>query len=1091
MQAVMHPHISASASTFGSRSTPPTPSTSSSTSSNESPPLSRQTSKPAVSSFLERERLAENRLQQYEAMKRGEVLPSNPMSPASNNSSPTVLPVAFGNSISATVTITNTISSPTTTTGATGTSSTVDARTPSKTNKFSSESTTTASSPTNTTNTTNTTPITKNTRNISVNETPTTALTSATSIKTPTSTETLDDASTKSSKKKKSTKKRKSSTKKKLKKAPIYINLELCKYQSVLNCANSMGWIECDDDDGRDWNVFWTDTSVSNQRVMGLAKHQKINHFPGMRAITHKVPLAKNMMNMVRQFPQEFRHVPKSWSLPAEKKLFRQKFNSKTGTSKKSKTYILKPDHSCQGKGIVLCRTWDQVVAAMAGIEGGVVAQEYITDPLLIEGHKFDLRVYCVVLSVDPLRIYLYNDGLVRICAVKYKKPTQKGIANGYDRTAHLTNYAVNKTHEDFEFNEDISNVGVGNKRTIQWFLEWLDEPEQSKTENNNGHKSPGSSFVWTAVADVVNRTLLSVQPQLSHSYRTCIPDPEDDGFSCFEILGFDIMFRNNYEPILVEVNHSPSLTCDTPLDKNIKYGMLTETMKLVKVNGNDRKKEAQRTSLGAQSRLYSGFKDKEDKIRDAERDLMLREKGWNQRMRKRRAYENKVATNFHLIHPTEEAVALCTRNEMAYIDAQKSNSICSGGVVNSGDVDETILDKVIAPCLDPRRLKTLGRPYKLFFEEASRIFSESTLGVSPSNRRERQLLSSKQPRPLDYSQSYDDFIQNQTKQQQQQQALKEGNTNNRANYTNNVMPVVSGSQISSDRSMHKEYRGEREKSKMTSLQRLQRGGTGGSNSSSHLPHTLGAAIYREKNNVPQNLHRNSVLHTSVDGKKSVGGTTNKNVNNRNFQAYMQKIKRTRDIEQEYRQMINNQVTRIDNYRNHDRMEGTSSQSFVSGVRSSTPPSHLNHRNVRRGLPSMDRVAHVQRPSSMGSTGFENRGGPISSARSFVAPHHDSRTTNHCQIKYHQKYKKTKTKSHKSLRLIGVTQPLSGGNGGAFLSGDSSSTGGQSKFASFQEQQKNMKKAKQVKVKKKDAKKKKNLNVKKKVTVKNLFRKVH
>lgn len=42
-------------------------------------------------------------------------------------------------------------------------------------------------------------------------------------------------------------------------------------------------------------------------------------------------------------------------------------------------------------------------------------------------------------------------------------------------------------------------------------------------------------------------------------------------GSSCFEILGFDILVDEKFEPILLEVNHSPSFTCGTPLDLRIK----------------------------------------------------------------------------------------------------------------------------------------------------------------------------------------------------------------------------------------------------------------------------------------------------------------------------------------------------------------------------------------------------------------------------------------------------------------------------------------------------------------------------------------
>ena len=48
-----------------------------------------------------------------------------------------------------------------------------------------------------------------------------------------------------------------------------------------------------------------------------------------------------------------------------------------------------------------------------------------------------------------------------------------------------------------------------------------------------------------------------------------------------FEILGFDIMIDKNVKPYLIEVNHSPSFTADTPLDKKIKKTLVSDTIRL------------------------------------------------------------------------------------------------------------------------------------------------------------------------------------------------------------------------------------------------------------------------------------------------------------------------------------------------------------------------------------------------------------------------------------------------------------------------------------------------------------------------------
>ena len=53
----------------------------------------------------------------------------------------------------------------------------------------------------------------------------------------------------------------------------------------------------------------------------------------------------------------------------------------------------------------------------------------------------------------------------------------------------------------------------------------------------------------------------------------------------CFEILGFDIMVDDNLEPYLIEVNHAPSFSTDTPLDKQVKHDLLTDTFKLLNLS--------------------------------------------------------------------------------------------------------------------------------------------------------------------------------------------------------------------------------------------------------------------------------------------------------------------------------------------------------------------------------------------------------------------------------------------------------------------------------------------------------------------------
>lgn len=89
----------------------------------------------------------------------------------------------------------------------------------------------------------------------------------------------------------------------------------------------------------------------------------------------------------------------------------------------------------------------------------------YIANPHLIDGYKYDMRLYVLVTSYDPLIIYMYKEGIIRFAAHKYDNQ------NYQDMMSHLTNYSINKFSEEFVHNEGVEMDGIGNKWSMKALL--------------------------------------------------------------------------------------------------------------------------------------------------------------------------------------------------------------------------------------------------------------------------------------------------------------------------------------------------------------------------------------------------------------------------------------------------------------------------------------------------------------------------------------------------------------------------------------------------------------------------------------------
>ena len=82
-------------------------------------------------------------------------------------------------------------------------------------------------------------------------------------------------------------------------------------------------------------------------------------------------------------------------------------------------------------------------------------------------------------------------------------------------------------------------------------------------------------------IKDIIVKTLISGQPIVSETFKSCQVDDFENSL-CFEILGFDIMLDHKCKPYLLEVNHSPSFSTDSPLDEKVKGELIRDTIRLL-----------------------------------------------------------------------------------------------------------------------------------------------------------------------------------------------------------------------------------------------------------------------------------------------------------------------------------------------------------------------------------------------------------------------------------------------------------------------------------------------------------------------------
>lgn len=335
----------------------------------------------------------------------------------------------------------------------------------------------------------------------------------------------------------------------------------------------------------RDASIIWFDGNARQEDLFIVQPWQRCNKIPSMDFLCYKSTTFQILNHMQMLHPKVFTFYPKTFILPGKFADFQHEHIKLTNRRNQEKvTWIVKPRNGCCGMGIRLI----QSPLEIADDKENVVVQYYVS-PYLLNGFKFDFRLYVLISTLSPYTVFIYKDGLARFCTEKYNPVSKENI---HDKFSHITNTAINST-----------NTNSVDMVYTRFFSEVLAEIENA---------NPNSSKIWdkikqtatlamagiyqSMVTNVLNyQTKRKVQDINRYQYSNSI----DPNAKCiptlrkfFHLVGLDIIITDDLQPVLLEINDRPSLSATFDVEVQLKPQLVQDIFTAVTLDGSPPKPE-------------------------------------------------------------------------------------------------------------------------------------------------------------------------------------------------------------------------------------------------------------------------------------------------------------------------------------------------------------------------------------------------------------------------------------------------------------------------------------------------------------------
>ena len=284
--------------------------------------------------------------------------------------------------------------------------------------------------------------------------------------------------------------------------------------------------------------------------------YQKLYHFVGVGEYFFKNLMYKNYEYMRKHFPEDYNFMPKTYDYPSDEEEIKKKFGKYKLNIKD--LWIVKPIDLFGGKGVHIFKSLEEEKNEN---HTSFIISKYLAFPHLINKKKYDMRIYVLVTGFQPLRIYLYKEGLVRIAAEKYKM----SINNLDNKYSHLTNTAINEENKNYKnpTSELDENANKWNFKTYRQYL------KRNKIDVD---------LIFDKIKDIVIKSVISGEKKIINETK----EYKYNDILMFNLFGFDIFVDDEYNPYLLEVNTRPMMHEYNKYDKIIKSNLFVDSLNIV-----------------------------------------------------------------------------------------------------------------------------------------------------------------------------------------------------------------------------------------------------------------------------------------------------------------------------------------------------------------------------------------------------------------------------------------------------------------------------------------------------------------------------